>query len=222
MDLPEIAARIAAAGLAPRGALHLSDEECTGDLAGQRSLVLIGLAGQQGWHSYAASSEAQDGAPDPLDRFSRRVIGGLARDCGGTAFYPFGGPPHWPFQRWAQRAEVLHPSPLGLLIHPRYGLWHSYRGAIAFAEALALPELERTQSPCDACSAKPCRNTCPVGAFSQAGYAVDTCADWLRGAGSETCMQQGCLARRACPVGADFAHAPEQARFGMRAYLGAR
>lgn len=222
MGLPEIEARIAVAGLAPRGALHLADEDRTGDLAGQRSLVLIGLAGQHGWHAFAASPEAQDGAPDPLDRFSRRVIDDLAQACGGRALYPFGGPPHWPFQRWAQRAEPLYPSPLGLLIHPRYGLWHSYRGAIALARELALPEPERTQSPCDACPARPCLKACPVGAFGAAGYAVESCADWLRGAGAKTCMQHGCLARRACPVGADFAHVPEQVRFGMRAFLRAR
>ena len=37
------------------------------------------------------------------------------------------------------RAEAVAPSPLGILIHPDYGLWHAYRGALAFAERLALP-----------------------------------------------------------------------------------
>ncbi len=32
-------------------------------------------------------------------------------------------------------AEGLKPSPLGLLMHPEYGLWHGYRGAILFGEA---------------------------------------------------------------------------------------
>src|SRR4030095_137820 len=41
--------------------------------------------------------------------------------------------------RWAMRAEAVAPSPLGILIHPDYGLWHAYRGALAFAERLALP-----------------------------------------------------------------------------------
>ena len=30
-------------------------------------------------------------------------------------------------------------SPLGILIHPDWGLWHSYRGALAFRERLDLP-----------------------------------------------------------------------------------
>ena len=28
---------------------------------------------------------------------------------------------------------TCHASPLGLLIHPDYGLWHGYRGALLFA-----------------------------------------------------------------------------------------
>ncbi len=35
-------------------------------------------------------------------------------------------------------------------------------------------------------------------------------------------MTGGCLARRACPVGAEQAHGPEQAAFTMRAFLRAR
>ena len=37
---------------------------------------------------------------------------------------PVRRPPYWPFQQWARRAEPVHPSPIGVLIHPRYGLWH--------------------------------------------------------------------------------------------------
>jgi len=35
-------------------------------------------------------------------------------------------------------------------------------------------------------------------------------------------MEGGCLARRACPVGAEHAHQPAQAAFHMRAFLAAR
>ena len=98
------------------------------------------MAGREGWGAFAASPEAHDGLEHPLDRFSRRVIEALARDLGALALFPFGGPPYWPFQQWARRAEPVHPSPIGLLIHPRYGLWHSYRGALGFREALDIPE----------------------------------------------------------------------------------
>ena len=129
-------AAISATGLVPRGALAVEEKERRGELADVRTIVLAGMAGRDGWSAFAASPEAADGADDPLDRWSRRVIEALARDLGAQALFPFGGPPFWPFQQWARRAEPVHPSPIGLLIHPVYGLWHSYRGALAFREAL--------------------------------------------------------------------------------------
>src|SRR5208283_2024641 len=167
------------AGFAPRGAFPLRVEERAGPLADARAVVLIGVAGRSGWDAFASSPEARDGADDPLDRFSRRVIGGLAQAFGAVALFPFGGPPYWPFQQWARRAEPVHPSPIGLLIHPRYGLWHSYRGALGFREALDISEPAAAPSPCESCSGRWCLKTCPVGAFSAAGYDVAACVGHL-------------------------------------------
>ena len=143
------------AGLAARGAFFLADDERVAPVAGARTIVLIGMAGHMGWDAFAASPEARDGADHPLDRFSRRVIGALAEDFDAVALFPFGGPPHWPFQQWARRAEPVHPSPIGLLTHPRFGLWHSYRGALGFAEALEIAALEVGPSPCELLSRAP-------------------------------------------------------------------
>ena len=126
-------------GLAAHGAFALDDDERQGELADVATIALVGLAGRRGWAAFSASPEAQDGAADPLDRWSRRVVDALAAGLGARALYPFDGPPHWPFQRWARRAEPMHVSPLGLLIHRSDGLWRGYRGALAFAERLAVP-----------------------------------------------------------------------------------
>jgi hypothetical protein len=205
------------AGLFPRGAFLLEEGERIGALGDVRTIALIGVAGRRGWDGFAASPEARDGGDDPLDRWSRRVVDGLSAALGAVALYPFGGPPYWPFQRWARRAEPVYSSPLGLLIHRTYGLWHSYRGALAFADALDLPPLEPRPSPCETCRGRPCLSACPVGAFVVGGYDVPACVAHLRNAAGADCMGRGCLARRACPAGA--AHAPDQASFAMRAFL---
>jgi hypothetical protein len=220
--LETVLSAIERSGLVARGALRLSDRERVGEIAEIRTIVLTGFAGRDGWSAFAASREARDGLDHPLDRWSRRVIEALARDLGGTALFPFGGPPFWPFQQWARRAEPVHPSPIGLLIHPAYGLWHSYRGALAFREALAVSEPDAAASPCESCRERPCLNACPVGAFSPAGYDVAACAGHLERPAGADCIGLGCRARRACPVGAEHAYGEEQARFTMQAFLRAQ
>ena len=131
------------------------------DRAG-RTLVLLGFTGAMQWPAFAASPEFADAQPNPLDRWSERVIGQLGTIFGARPVYPFGGPPWWPFQQWAQRAEVLHPSPLGILMHPRFGLWHAYRGALLFAEEFALPQRVSWPSPCESCATKPCITIWPA------------------------------------------------------------
>jgi hypothetical protein len=49
------------------------------------------------------ATEFRDGRPDPIDRWSRRVIGHMACDLGAKALFPFGGPPWHPFIAWAKR-----------------------------------------------------------------------------------------------------------------------
>jgi len=208
-------------GLLLRGGLSLSPSERHGALADVRAIALFGMIGAN-WSVFAGAPEYSDGAPHPLDRWSRRVIDGLADELGGFALYPFDGPPYWPFQRWAQRADSVWPSPLGLLIHADYGLWHSYRGAVAFAEDVFPAPREAASRPCDACSDKPCLAACPVGAFTGERYDLNACAEHLRSDAGGECLSQGCLARRACPVGRQYSYDEGQMRFYMRAFVESR
>jgi len=221
----EIAARLAAAGLVPRGGFEVRPDDRVPPLADGRStltLVLVGNTGASLWPAFAASPERASGIADPLDAWTRRVLDAIAAEFGAQALYPFGRPPHHPFQRWAQRAEAVHRSPLGLLIHAKHGLWHAWRGALAFAEEFAVPAHDHAPSPCESCSDRPCLAACPVGAFAGAGYDVAACVRHLDRAAGQDCMDGGCLARRACPVGAPSRYDPAQQSFHMRAFLAVR
>ncbi len=219
--LTSIERAIERAGLAPRGALRLNDAERVGALAPFRTLVLVGMIGERNWDAFEQSPEARDAAPDPLDRWSRRNLDGIARLIGAEVLYPFGGPPYWPFPSWARRAEPLWPSPLGMLIHSEYGLWHSYRGALALPEELAPASAPVGERPCETCSERPCMSACPVNAFTPDGYEVARCRAHVRSPDGRECRERGCLARRACPVGPTFAHKPRHTQFHMRAFLAA-
>jgi hypothetical protein len=216
-----LAEALAPFGLLARGGFHPADDDNVPALDDGRSpgtLILVGNAGPALWPVFAASAEAADGRPHPMDRWCRRVIGEVAANLGARAVFPFEGPPYHPFQRWAQRAEPVHISPLGILIHPDYGLWHAYRGALAFPDRLDLPARQARPSPCESCREKPCLSRCPVHAFAADGYDVAACASYLDPTAGRACMEGGCLARRACPVGRDALYKPGQAAFHMAAF----
>lgn len=178
-------------------------------------IVLIGTAGSAFWPHFQA--DRRDEA-DPLDKWSRRVITDLAKRFGALPLLPQDGPPFLPFQRWAMAAESVYASPMGVLVHPEYGLWHSYRGALQFAEPVAAPERIATTNPCEVCVDKPCIGGCPVGAAVP--YDVPRCKAHLSDGGD--CRRIGCLSRHACPLGQDYAYIPDHAAFHMEAFLTAR
>jgi Fe-S-cluster-containing hydrogenase component 2 len=180
-----------------------------------RTVLLVGSAGPAMWQRFAA--ERPPGA-NPLDTWTRAVLTPVAQRFGARAVFPF-EPPFLPFQQWLMRAEPCHLSPLGIVIHPRYGLWHALRGALLFAEEIGLPEtVPPTASPCESCADRPCLTTCPVVAFSGTAYDVARCLGQLSGPAGEDCVALGCRARRACPVGSGYRYAPPQARFHMEAF----
>lgn len=182
---------------------------------GVASLVLLGPAEPGFWGVFTASPEYCDGRPDPLDRWSERVVGGLAKTLKAKPFFPFGGPPYRPFIGWARASGRAHPSPVGLLVHDTAGLMVSYRGALGFAERIDSPP--PGPSPCESCAGKPCLTACPVDAFGAGSYDVAACkADLDRP--KNDCMAKGCAVRRACPISQSHGRVEAQSAFHMRAF----
>lgn len=184
-----------------------------------RFVILIGNAGPDMFRRFARE---RDPSRDRLDDWTRDAVEKLAADLDARACYPFEMNPPWPFLTWARRAGAGHVSPLGLNIHPDYGLWHAYRAALLFPVAFDLPPHYSGESPCRSCAEKPCLTACPVNAFDGTSYDVPACAGHLRSQRGDECMTRGCLARHACPVGQGHAYAPAQAEFHMRSFLAAR
>ena len=223
-QIEHIEAVIRAKGFLLRGGFHPEPDDQVPFLADGRqaqTLILIGNAGPAMWQAFSAARQSNH-EKDPLNAFTRKVVIEIATDHGATALFPFDGPPYLPFQRWAQRADAVHISPIGLLIHPDFGLWHAYRGALAFADRLQLPPADCRPSPCISCYERPCLKACPVNAFQRDGYDVTSCARHIVLVGGEACRSRGCLARHSCPVGLSFAYEEAQATFHMRAFLRAR
>jgi epoxyqueuosine reductase len=179
---------------------------------GTQTLLMIGPA--EGFWAHV-TAQPEWGDADPIDRWSRRVIGTVACDLGAKALFPFGGPPYSPFQRWALRTARMWQSPVRLLVHDTQGLWVSFRGALALKERLDLPA--PPSRPCDTCAA-PCLTACPVGALNETGYDVPACHSYLSTDAGQTCMTDGCIVRRTCPVSQGYARIPEQSAYHMRQF----
>ena len=220
--LGALAAALRPHGMLIRGGFALGAEDAAGfapfpalaSKGSERTLVLIGNAGSALYDAFFAAVEPGD----ELDAWTRRVVEPIAVALGARAAFPFSGPPWLPFQRWAMRAEGLKASPLGVLIHPEYGLWHAYRAALIFDKRLALPATALPH-PCDTCTDRPCLSTCPVGAVTAEGYAVDICAGHVASPAGSLCRTAGCLARRTCPVGSAYQYPERAMAFHMAAFL---
>lgn len=222
----KIEAALKPSGILIRGTVDFDSGEgpLLADGSHATSVVLLGNAGGSIWPAFSSWKKHYDG-PDPLDTWSKEIICPLAQTLGGTAYFP-SDPPWQPFQQWAMRAEGLKSSPLGILIHPEYGLWHGYRGAIGFAEPMGVSGEKNTVTRqghvCDDCKMKPCLTICPVSAIcpDPADFAVSACRRHLATpSGQGGCMVSGCLARNACPVGVEYRYSPDQLEFHMQALL---
>ena len=214
--IDQIRAALSPHGIFLRGVLNFDGDgpEMVGGRA--RTVVLLGNVGGSIWPAFSAWRADHPDMVDPLDTWSVEIIRPIAKAMGATAWFPSERP--WqPFQQWAMRAEGLRPSPLGILVHPDYGLWHGYRGAIGFLERIDHPPAETREHACDHCPDKPCLTTCPANAILPDRFDVAACRTYLADEGEGTCMRTGCIARNACPVGANYRYPAEQLRFHMDA-----
>jgi hypothetical protein len=210
-----LAEAAAAAGLDIFGAFH--PEPGDGVPAGTGTLVLLGPLEPGFWARFTAGPEYADGAADPLDRWTARVVGALAREQGAVALLPFGGPPFLPFLSWAVKSGRAWASPVGLLVHDRAGLMVSYRGALALPRRIELPPAAGAR-PCDGCPDRPCLSACPAGALGAAGYDTAACRAYLSSGPGRACMEGGCAVRAACPVSRGHGRLAVQSAFHMRAF----
>ncbi|MBT8155752.1 ferredoxin [Epibacterium ulvae] len=207
----QIDATAQAMGLSVYGAFYPQQGPVNGG-----TLILLGTdAGF--WVPFAQSREWQEGAPDPVDRWSRRVVDGLAAHFDAAAYYPFDGPPYAPFVDWALASGRAFTSPSQFLVHDQVGLMISYRGALHLAYKIDIPQPPLDCSPCLSCTTFACIKTCPAQAMVDGGpYQVAACHKHLETNEGRACLDLGCQARLACPISQGAHRDPAQSAHHMR------
>lgn len=203
MTQPDLEAQLAPLGLFVMGATE--------------GHILIGAAPHM-WPVFTASPEYSDGRKDPLDRWSKRVLNALATTRRWGTVFPSDGPPYAPFIAWATASGRFWPSPAGMLVHDAAGLMISIRGAFVTDKHHHHAPSDAA-SPCGACVNAPCATACPVDALSaERGYDVPACHAFLDTPEGRDCLDNGCKARRACPVSDRFGRASVQSAFHMKSF----
>jgi len=221
MNATIVIPELAEAGLLMQGAIRVTDlddftvaaiAEAKISLEPYRSLVLLGQAGTRFWDLHAKHHLHEQ---HPFDHSARSVVASWFEtqhpQASWVAVYP--GDANVPLGTLAERLGWGMSSPLGLTIHPEYGLWLAHRFAfltdIEFESTAVDPKTVATHHPCSTCVDQPCVSACPVAAVSLTrGYDVSVCAHHRIADGSDCRLQ--CLARNACPVGAAHRYGPAQ------------
>lgn len=209
-------------------ALSAGDAELLPDVAGRpaTAIIVVGNVGGEMWPHFRGADPGGTPADDALDDWTRSCLQPIADRFGAVYLHP-SDRPYRPVQRWAVAADVVEPSPIGLLVHPEFGLWHAYRGVFVVADAIADATVDATAvapdgpgSPCLTCPDQPCLTTCPVDAIGPGRYDVEACRGHVAGGSDPACATEGCAARVACPIGVGFRYGPDQMAFHMQAFVG--
>ena len=170
--------------------------------------MLVAHGGTRFWESF---SEGREEVDHPVDHFSIAVTDRFFEtylpEVSTIRLFPQAY--QLPIQQLSRHAGWSFPSPLGMDIHPIFGLWYAYRSIYLVKAELLLKHESYRRSPCDNCGRKPCFEACPSGAVGGIDkFDTNACITY-RMSENSSCTDT-CLARVACPAGAQHRYPAEQ------------
>jgi hypothetical protein len=180
-----------------------------GELGGFRQLILLAHGGRLLWQRVQAAGTVGE---HPVDTYVADVV---RRWCADTLpgrrtrlLYPGEAPV--PLQRLGALAGWHHAAPFMIGVDPQWGPWWAYRAVLlADSDFRASRAVDRAP-PCAGCADQPCIAACPAGAMDDGRFALATCLAFRRRAASPCAFT--CLAREACPAGAEHRYDAGQLR----------
>ena len=121
------------------------------------SLLIVGNGGRALWSEFQRAPESLL-REDPLDAYTARVLGEIARSVDPPAavglYWEQRRGDYLPMMKLAERAGLGSPSRLGILLHPDFGPWLAVRAVLYLPFAVASGNPLRFD-PCSGCPA-PC------------------------------------------------------------------
>jgi hypothetical protein len=176
-----------------------------GILLDAQSVLVVANAGRALWHCFQRAPESAL-ETDPLDTYTRRCLRDATEPDAAFALYNDKRDDRYlPLVALAREAGLGAPGRIGVLLHPRYGPWISFRGVVFVRERI-LGEHAKPFDPCTGCPA-PCAAACHGNVVGTQGLDAQGCYEARLTL--EPCALR-CDARRACVIGPEYAFSPEQ------------
>lgn len=178
-----------------------------------RSLICVASPGRGMWE---AMRDVELDSENPIDVFTAGIIDEfISKHLGDSDTVKLFPSKDFRFgvQRLGEWLGWVHPSPIGIGISQKYGLWKAYRSVLLTTLELSETPREYHPSPCDSCETKPCIGVCPAAAVKESVHRMDSfdvksCAEFRLEENSNCEVQ--CLSRLACPVGREYRYTREQ------------
>lgn len=184
-----------------------------------RQLVLLGHVGGAVWPQALAEAPDDD---HPIDTAVHRwVVRGMGAHAPGVAWecvYP--GDTALSLIRLGECAGWHHPSPFWQGVDAEWGSWFAYRAVLLANTDWPLTPRRERRSPCLDCVGRPCVAACPAQALGvDQALGLQRCSDHRLHRVSS--CEDRCLARLACPVGAEHRYSAVQLQHHYRHSLAA-
>ncbi|HWP47872.1 MAG TPA: hypothetical protein VNM22_11975 [Candidatus Limnocylindrales bacterium] len=187
-----------------------------------RTVLIIGNGGSTFWQHYKnflqKNPDFEQGRKDPFDDYTILVLAEgekLLREAGfkTKTVYPFVREKVWlSFQQMAVLAGLGKVGKHGVLIHPEYGPWVSFRGAFLTDIPFNFEIPDRNFDPCKDCPA-PCITVCPGRAVTDSGFNLSQCLETKL---THPICQQTCLSRFHCVYGTPYRFQDPELKFHAR------
>jgi hypothetical protein len=123
------------------------------DIQKTKTLCLIGNGGRSLWEKLPHPLNIKT---HPIDQYSKNQIHTFSESIDSEVEILFPNDHYTlPLQRIGRALNVCTQSPIGLDVHPSFGLWFAIRGVFLVSKKMSMT-LENPFSPCNTCTDKPC------------------------------------------------------------------
>ncbi|MEN9628466.1 MAG: hypothetical protein RJA10_1693 [Pseudomonadota bacterium] len=194
--------------------------------AQETQLILFAHAGRRLWDRVQARRAGGELASShPIDEHTVQTIRQWLEQAlpGAHArfVYPFGLPEarHVGLQSLGSLAGWHHPSPFMVGIDATWGSWFAYRAVLLTDTALPASAAVDLGHPCPSCADKPCITACAGQALGSGTMDMQACLRQRLAEPSPCAL--ACVARAACPVGAEHRYDLSQVEHSGRGSLAA-